>query len=521
MSREIAGSLVALISLQLATFPGAITGSVIKAGTAIRQALQNARVELNGPGGTLVARTDVNGRFAFSNLPPGDYRIDVTRDGFIRDRYRKRLVLAGGQPGPDILFELEAAPIAAGRVLDTYGEPLPNVLIEALRRSYDVRGNPRLTRVATTLSGDRGEYRILWLDPGDYFFYAASPPPDPSDTQPPPPVAPTFFPGVNTPEEAKSLRLDVGREVRVDFRLRAAALWPVSGHAMHGVTGRALAASITLIPPGGDPNLSQYHAQSSANGPLAGEFSIDRIPPGTYYIMAKSGSGDPETTAIQRIELRPVLIAPRSGYTLTLQLSPPLPVSGRLYLEGRSASDARGARVGLIAVDPDLPSPQETFAQTDGAFLINGVAPGSYLLEMSNLPQDFYVKAARYGEDDALDKPVTVAAKEPPKPLQILVGVDGGRLQVTARAGTQVVLVPDMARRSRREQYRTAAAGDDGQTLLRGIPPGSYKVFAWERVEPNAYLNADFLQLYEQSGTSVRITSGENQGIKARVIARE
>ena len=50
---------------------------------AIRQALQNARVELNGPGGRLVARTDVNGRFAFSNLPPGDYRIDVTRDGIV------------------------------------------------------------------------------------------------------------------------------------------------------------------------------------------------------------------------------------------------------------------------------------------------------------------------------------------------------------------------------------------------------------------------------------------------------
>ena len=113
-----------------------------------------------------------------------------------------------------IIFELDPAATATGRVLDTLGEPISNVLIDALRRTFDVRGNPRLTRVAAALTDDRGEYRIFWLDPGNYFLYASSPPPpETSDSETPPPVAPTYYPDVNTPEDARTVRLELGREL--------------------------------------------------------------------------------------------------------------------------------------------------------------------------------------------------------------------------------------------------------------------------------------------------------------------
>jgi hypothetical protein len=55
---------------------------------------------------------------------------------------------------------------------------------------------------------------------------------------------------------------------------------------------------------------------------------------------------------------------------------------------------------------------------------------------------------------------------------------------------------------------------------LRGIPPGSYKLFAWEELEPNAYLNSEYLRLYEQMGIPVTITSGDNAAVSARVIPK-
>ncbi|MBI4473077.1 MAG: carboxypeptidase regulatory-like domain-containing protein, partial [Acidobacteria bacterium] len=260
-----AGMVMAFAAWQIASASGAITGIVIKEGTVIEQPLRNARLELTGgPGPKLVARSDANGKFAFLNLAPGEYRLTVTCDGFIRQEFPRKIVLGRGQQVASVLFELEPAPTVEGRVLDNYGEPAVNLMVEALRRSYDVRGNPRLARAATGLTDDRGEYRIFWLDPGEYFFYATSPLPDGTGSQPAAVFPPTYFPGVNSPEDARPVRLDIGREVRVDFRLsRRVALWTVSGNAMNELTSQAVAAAITLTPPAEDPTFSRYRGQTS------------------------------------------------------------------------------------------------------------------------------------------------------------------------------------------------------------------------------------------------------------------
>ena len=107
----------------------------------------------------------------FSNLPPGQYRLTVTCDGFIRQEYSKASLSQWSKPRGT--SGLNSRACANGRrtcALDSYGEPVPNLVVEAMRRSYEVRGNPRLTRVASAVSDDRGDYRIFWLDPGDYHF---------------------------------------------------------------------------------------------------------------------------------------------------------------------------------------------------------------------------------------------------------------------------------------------------------------------------------------------------------------
>lgn len=37
-----------------------------------------------------------------------------------------------------------------------------------------------------------------------------------------------------------------------------------------------------------------------------------------------------------------------------------------------------------------------------------------------------------------------------------------------------------------------------GRFLLRGIPPGEYKLLAWEELEPRAYLDENFLRPIEE-----------------------
>jgi len=518
--------LFVLVASQVTNVRGTIGGSVIKKGTAIQQPLRNARLELiGGPDGERIARSDAGGRFVFGDLAPGTYRLSVTADGFIRQVFAKTITIDAARRASNVVFELDPAPTAAGWVLDIYGDPIPNIMISALRRGYDVRGNPRLVRAATAVTDDRGEYRIFWLDPGEYFFYAASPPPDSGDPAAVQAVAPTYYPGVNTPEEAKALGLEIGREMRIDFRLRAAALWSVTGQSMNGNTGRSTSATISLSTPAGDPSLSRYHGQSSSTGLYPGQFSISKVPPGSYILTAKSGSGESELSALMRIVLRPVLVA-SPPYTVTLVLSPPLTVNGRLFIESQQTVDLREARVALLSVDDDFPSPRAVFAGKDGQFSVSGVQPGDYVLELSNLPVDMYLKAARFGRDDILEKPLTLGTRESPAELQILLGADGGRLETTVlnensvpQSGVHVVLVPDASRRHRREQYRVAITGDEGRASMRGIPPGRYKVFAWENLEPNGYLNAEYMRTYEALGASADVANGENLQIAVHVIS--
>src|SRR5262245_42481803 len=103
---------VKALALALALFQnnrpsGSVSGLVIKAGTAIQQPLQDAHLELRGgQGGPRAARTDAGGRFGFSDVPPGRYRLTVVRDGFIRQEHPKSLTVERGQNVAGLRFQL-------------------------------------------------------------------------------------------------------------------------------------------------------------------------------------------------------------------------------------------------------------------------------------------------------------------------------------------------------------------------------------------------------------------------------
>jgi hypothetical protein len=206
----------------------------------------------------------------------------------------------------------------------------------------------------------------------------------------------------------------------------------------------------------------------------------------------------------------------------------PHSVKGQLYVESREPVDLREASIGLISADPDLPSPRSVSPRADGQFALNGALPGSYILDITNLPGDLYLKAARFGAKDIFQEPVTFDSKALVDTLQVLLGADGGRLQAAAynakgelHPDAQLVLVPDVTRRNRRDQYRLVSSDDDGRAMFRGIPPGRYKLFAFETLEPNAYLNGDFIRVYDGFGVPLNISSGDNPPVSLRLIAKD
>jgi len=78
--------------------------------------------------------------------------------------------------------------------------------------------------------------------------------------------------------------------------------------------------------------------------------------------------------------------------------------------------------------------------------------------------------------------------------------------------------VPGEPRRHRPDQYRSAISAEDGKFSLRGIPPGDYKLFAWQFIETNAYLNREFMRHYDVFGKVVTVVAGDNESIELRLI---
>ena len=83
-----------------------------------------------------------------------------------------------------------------------------------------------------------------------------------------------------------------------------------------------------------------------------------------------------------------------------------------------------------------------------------------------------------------------------------------GPRQQPVTAGTMVVLMPPVNRRQNFALIRAATTNAHGAFTMNGLPPGPYKLFAWESIPTGAYQNADFMKTYEERGVSVLVQEG-------------
>jgi len=74
------------------------------------------------------------------------------------------------------------------------------------------------------------------------------------------------------------------------------------------------------------------------------------------------------------------------------------------------------------------------------------------------------------------------------------------------------------ARGYRTDMHKTTLTDASGHFQLRGLPPGDYKVFAWEEADKDAIMDLDFVRGYEEKGTRFEISDGEKKTVELNVI---
>jgi hypothetical protein len=56
---------------------------------------------------------------------------------------------------------------------------------------------------------------------------------------------------------------------------------------------------------------------------------------------------------------------------------------------------------------------------------------------------------------------------------------------------------------------------------LKGLSPGSYKLYAWQQVEDGAWVSSEFLGPFEASAASVKLAESDSQTVDLKVIPAE
>src|SRR6185295_5382104 len=122
--------------------------------------------------------TGADGKFKFTQLPAGSYRLSVACNGYVSTEYGKKstggqgtiITLTSGQALKDVLFRLQPAALVTGHVRDSEGQPITGVSVALLKIGYNWTGGRTMIRAASSLTDDRGEYRLFWVSPGRYYL---------------------------------------------------------------------------------------------------------------------------------------------------------------------------------------------------------------------------------------------------------------------------------------------------------------------------------------------------------------
>ena len=516
-----------------------IHGTVTNAATG--RGLRKAYLRLSsiGRGSVHPVVTSDQGTFAIENIAPGNYRLDVECTGFLNTWYdggtepdeAVELHLSAGQSLTGIEIKMTPQAVLSGRVLDQDGDPWPRADISVFRsvwrkgrrhiEAVDIPGSP--------LVDDRGEFRIAELAPGRYYVLAE---PDGMweqqhhpdvDDKPAIRQQPTWYQSSPEVESSSPVTLTAGQQFSgLDIRLRVG-----TGSKLR-LRGKLL--GIENIPtPAGDPRAvaprvlarraSTLVDEDSYPGTIRpdGSFEIDFLPSGTYDVWVKQGY--PSSSILGQTTVQ---VDDRDVENVSIELHPPQTLSVRVRIEGDEGTKPPPISIYLEPVDfPGIePFP---IPQVDGSLEFKDLGLGLYRVNTPGLVfLHMYLKSVRYGDAESTDGTFTLATYG--VPLELVFSTRGAQLSgtVTGRATTpQVVLIPETPDAARREHETRAATFDqNGVFSIGSIPPGSYKLFAFESVPEGIWLDPDFLKEVESTGVAFELAEGDAKTIQTPLLGK-
>ncbi len=501
-----------------------LSGTVVNSVTnePIRRALVTLFAQQQTP-----VMTDSDGHFEFTDLPRSPVTVTAQKPGYFSEQ---ELSYGRHRPqqfpvGPDaqsIVIKLVPEAIVSGRIVDTDGLPIPNLMIRAVTQRV-LEGRKQWTQGTIDRTDADGAYRISNLMPGSYLVVAG------------PGHAPAFVAGADDTSDlgypavvypgSSPMRINAGQQVEANFTIKPEPFYSVTGSVSGTTPGNRY--FLQLIPR--VPGMRTPTGGTSVDAET-GTFSIPRVARGDYVLQARGMTPDPQNRRIMRGDMfGSVPISVRSnlmGVIVAMEPGLTIPVNVRVERTRDQSGPQPGqnfprAQVRLMPDEEDRPpaySSPEDPKDPGSQLVVKNVVPGHYRVELQPTFGDMYIGSARYGMTDLLNGDLTIAPNANQSAIDIVLRDDAARLTVKlqgddAKSTATLLLVPDRGIPRILETYQS---GNDFS--FGALRPSSYTVLAFEDIGNLEYTNRAALDPYLSRGARITLTPNQQATVTPQLI---
>ena len=484
-----------------------------------------------------MASTDTDGYYEMSELPEGRYTVRFTRSGFLSLSYGQKypnelgttVQVRAGETVSGIDILLPRAGVISGRVLDEVGDPVSGATVWAMHLRY-FEGRRRLVPSGSnTRTDDTGQYRLMGLQPGDYYVLAtlreswAVGGKDKTVMG----FAPTYFPGATSIQVATRVKVGMGQEIpATDFALAIGRAASLTGIALNAAGVPMASGRITVTQEVRGPGMGMMSSVASTTAGADGSWKVSNVPPGEYNLEARPAetAGNERATltiVVDGTDIEGVLLASSAGGT----------IAGQVIAQSETGQPLQLSRLRVTsrAVDgpirPTPASPTNGAVDAEGKFQIEGVA-GAQRLSVSGFPEGWTLARIERLGDDITDREVNLKSGERLDDVRVIVsdrlttvaGTVAAEKDTPSMSGTVIVFADDEARWGEMSRYvRAVRPTQAGEFEIRGLPPGDYRAIAVEYLPEGDWNDPEVLGSFRDRAVRLALAEGERRTVSLRL----
>ena len=393
--------------------------------------------------GAVRNKTDAEGYFQFP-VRPGNYYVWIDAPNYYVVADGKpslkpiQVAVEEGEKNSGLNFSLETGGVVTGKVTNAEDIGVIDIAVSLIptQKSESTVGTTN-AQWATTVSDDRGIYRLYGVPPGEYRIAVGDVSPAQNAKRGRPAVPRTFFPDSVSEAKAKAVTVAIGQEVTgIDIRLPAARpTFVVTGKVVDGTTGAPVPnISVGLTIYEGQTRIGGLGGDNATNE--KGEFQVDRVPGGRYSLYVPFAQQPVENFG----ETEPFDVINEDVSGIVLTTSRMASVSGAVSVEGNVSTEMLRLIKSTRFIATTLPKGsgrvlgQGFTINEDLSFNVVGLLPGRLNIVFALRAGDRYppLRVLRLEHEGRRD-PVELLAGDKLNHLAIVIGPANSRVSGRVR----------------------------------------------------------------------------------------